>query len=424
MKRITRFILFVIVQVLFIQTFSQDFWEVITTDPDSTCARCMHINSLGDIYLGMWGFDYPGGIYRSTNNAQTWEYLGLTEKTVYAVEVCSNGDSIAGVYSGIFKSNDNGNTWYEIYFSSGNITTLLSLSNGYVFAGGIDNLHGIIRSNDFGETWDTVHVFTNYGQENLEALAVSDEGHVWAGTHNIFGQGSIKFTTDLGDTWTELDSPCNYTQVFSLAFHQQGDLFAGFYGEGLYRYNFTTQQWTALYYSGISPDDILFIGNNKIFIGFQENPGNWGGVLYSDDNGQTFEWINSGLIGGGVETSINYLFRHSSNFLYALGNGFYRSIDTITTRIKEQPVYQKKQSFNYPNPFNSRTFIQWENHEEEYEEYIKLLIKDSSGKTIISKIIKNTGIYEFQDNNLTSGVLFYSIIGKDIIYSGKMVLIK
>ncbi|MEZ5195659.1 MAG: hypothetical protein R2764_04470 [Bacteroidales bacterium] len=62
------------------------------------------------------------------------------------------------------------------------MTSILSLNNGYVFAGGHDNLHGIIRSKDYGETWDTVHVFSNSGQENLKSLAVSAEGHVYAGT--------------------------------------------------------------------------------------------------------------------------------------------------------------------------------------------------------------------------------------------------
>ncbi|MCD4791295.1 MAG: T9SS type A sorting domain-containing protein [Bacteroidales bacterium] len=419
MKKITKYFLFLIFQILFLQAFSQDFWELITTEPDSTCARCMHISSLGDIYLGMWGFDYPGGIYRSTDNAQTWEYLGLTEKTVYAVEVCLNGDIITGVKNGIYKSNDSGFTWYQTYWPVGNITNLLSLPNGYVFAGGVDNLHGIIRSKDFGETWDTVHVFTNYGQENLKCFAVSAEGHIWAGTYNIFGEGSIWFTTDLGESWTQFNIPGSHTWVFALAFHPQGDLFAGFYGGGLYRYNFTTQQWTALYYPDISPDDILFIGNNKIFIGFEENPNNWGGVLFSGDNGQNFEWINSGLIGGGVETSINYLFRHTSNFLYALGNGFYRSIDTITTRIKEQPVYQIKQSFNYPNPFTDKTVIHWDNYGK--DEYVDIVIIDAKGTNTLNEKIENTGSYIFQNNLLKPGIFYYSIVGKNNIYSGKMI---
>ncbi len=418
MKKTTKYFLFLILQVTFLQALSQDFWELLITGIDSTFSRCIDISPEGDIYLGMNGFDYPGGIYRSTDNAQTWEYLGLDEKPIYAIEVCSNGDIIAGVFSGIFKSNDNGNTWYEIYYSSGNINNILSLPNGYVFAGGVDNLHGIIRSMDFGETWDTVHVFTNYGQENLETLAVSEEGHVWAGTHNIFGQGSIAFSTDLGETLNVLDSPCNYTQVFSLAFHPQGDLFAGFHSEGLYRYNLTNQQWTALYYPWISPDDILFIGDNKIFVGL--GPDGYGGIIYSEDGGQNFITLNSG-INGGNGTSISYLFHHPNNKIYAEGLGFYQSVEPVFTGVEEQSIPEVVQSLNYPNPFTNKTVINWSISGT--DKFVNLIIVNSSGKTILNEKIENTGEYFFQNNNLKPGIFFYSLAGKKSTYSGKMMLI-
>ncbi|MBC8488386.1 MAG: T9SS type A sorting domain-containing protein [Bacteroidetes bacterium] len=419
MKKITKYFLFLILQVTFLQAFSQDFWELVITGIDSTFSRCIDISPEGDIYLGMNGYSYPGGIYRSTDNAQSWEYLGLDEKPVYSIEVCINGNIVTGVKNGIFKSNDNGVSWYQTYWPVGNITNILSLSNGYIFAGGVDNLHGIIRSDDFGETWDTVHVFTNYGQENLEALAVSAEGHVWAGTHNIFGQGSITFTTDLGETWTELDSPCNYTQVFSLAIKPQGDLFAGFHSEGLYRYNFMNQQWTALYYPWVSPDDILFIGDYKIFVGL--GPDGYGGVIYSEDGGLSFNSLNSG-INGGNGTSISYLFQHPNNFIYAEGLGFYRSVLPVYTDVKNVEFSETEQTSNAPNPFTNKTVIQWNNSEK--DKYVNLVIINSSGNSILNEKIENTGEYFFQNNNLKPGIFFYSLAGKKSIYSGKMVLIK
>ncbi len=420
MKRITRYFLLLIIQVLFVQAFSQDFWEEIIL-PDSFAYRCMDISPIGDIYIGMWGFSYPGGIYRSTDNAQTWEYLGLDEKPIYALEVCSNGHIIAGVRHGIFKSNDNGNTWYEIYYSSGNITNIISLPNGYIFAGGVDNLHGIIRSMDFGETWDTVHVFTNYGQENLEALAVSDEGNVWAGTHNIFGQGSIWFTTDLGDTWTELNSPCNYTQVFSLACHPQGDLFAGFHGEGLYRYNFASQQWTALYNPWVTPRDILIIGDNKIFVGLEQDPNGGKGVIYSEDGGLNFIQLNSG-INGGNGSSVGDLIQHPNNFIYVFAEGFYRSTIPVFTDVNDNVETETIRSLNYPNPFKDKTIIHWDNPEK--DEFVNFVVTDAAGKTILNKQIENSGSYIFKNNLLEPGIFVYAIVGKNNIYLGKMVLVK
>ncbi|MBC8488387.1 MAG: T9SS type A sorting domain-containing protein [Bacteroidetes bacterium] len=422
MKRITRFFLIAILQVTFLQAFSQDFWEEIIL-PDSFAYRCMDISPIGDIYLGMRGFSYPGGIYRSTDNAQTWQYLGLTEKPVYALEVCSNGDIIAGVFSGIFKSSDNGNTWYEVYYSSGNMTNIISLSNGYVFAGGVDNLHGIIRSDDFGETWDTVHVFTNYGQENLKALAVSAEGHVYAGTYNMFGEGSIWFTIDLGETWTEISIPDfspYWPWIFSLAVHPQGDLFAGFYGQGLYRYNFTTQQWTALYLPWVTPDDILFIGDYKIFVGLYQDPNGGAGVIYSEDGGQNFTTLNSG-INGGNGGSIGYLFRHPNNLIFALGWGFYKSTVPVFTDVNDNVETETIRSLNYPNPFTDKTIIGWCISEK--DKFVNITIVNASGKIILKEKIINNGNYIFHAGNIKSGIYYYSILVGNNLYTGKMICV-
>ncbi|MFU8844194.1 MAG: T9SS type A sorting domain-containing protein [Bacteroidales bacterium] len=421
MKRI---IIAAFANLFLVSGFSQNFWEVITTLPDSTFSRCIDISLEGDIYLGMTGFGYPGGIYRSTDNAQTWQYLGLDEKPIYALEVCSNGDIIAGVYSGIFKSSDSGNSWYEVYYSSGNITQITSLTNGYVFAGGVDNLHGIIRSTDFGETWDTVHVFTNFGQENLKCITSSSQGHIWAGTYNMFGHGSITYSTDLGETWSKLDTP-DFTPfwpwLFSLAIHPEGDLFAGFYGQGLYRYSFTTQDWTPLYYPWVTPDDILIIGSDKIFVGFFQDPNGYVGIAYSDDGGQIFEPLNSGM-NGGNGTSIGSLLHHPNNLIYAEGLGFYRSVEPVTTGMKEPTLTQVLQTFNYPNPFSTKTLIQWNNFTG--NENVMLVISDATGKPIFNKEVENSGKFIFQNLNFLTGVFYYSVIGKDHLYSGKMVLIK
>jgi hypothetical protein len=423
MEIMKKLLLIMLIQGYYLTAISQDFWEEIIL-PDSFAYRCMDIGSNGDIYLGMWGFSYPGGIYRSTDNTQTWQYLGLEEKPIYAIEVCSNGDILAGVYHGMYKSSDNGQNWYEVYFEVENVTNIISLSNGYVFAGGTGNLHGIIRSTDFGETWDTVHVFTNYGQENLEALTLSPEGSIWAGTHNIFGEGSITFSTDLGETWTKLSTPDfspYWPWIFSLAIHPQGDLFAGFYGQGLYRYNFTIEQWTLLYNPWITPDDILFVGDNKIFVGLEQDPNGFDGIIYSDDGGQNFATLNSG-INGGSGGSINYLFRHPSKYIYAVGYGFYRSVESVITAIDENNHSDKCKSWSFPNPFKDQTKILW--HNSSNEENVEIIVTDVSGVIIQKGKIRNTGDFLFHPVSIKQGIYYYSIAGKNNIYSGKMIFIK
>ena len=354
MKQIKRFLLITIIQVLFVQAFSQDFWEMVTTGIDSTFSWCMHISSEGDIYLGMRGWDYPGGIYRSTDNAQTWEYLGLTERPVYGIEVCSNGDIIAGVHSAIYKSSDNGQSWYEVNFDATNFKDFLSLPNGYVFSGESSDIYGsIIRSTDFGETWQTNYVFPNL-EENVNAFTVTLNGDIYVGTYSMFTSDGLYVTHDFGESWEAIDFPG--AAVYSVAVHPSGDIFVGCLGNGLYRYYHNAGQWVHEFFN-VTPDDILFVGNDKIFIGLNGSPISMYGIFYSDDGGIIYEWLNSGM-NGGDGTVINYLFRHPNNKIYAEGAGLYRSVEPVYTNLYDNKKTEIIFTYNFPNPVtNITTFI-------------------------------------------------------------------
>lgn len=340
----------------------------------------------------------------------------MIEKSVYAIEICLNGDILAGVNAGIYKSTDNGETWYEVYFEVGNIVTIFSLSNGYVFAGGVDNLQGILRSTNFGETWDTVFIFPGYGEEYLYSMTISPEGNIYAGTYNMFGPSGIYHSTDMGDSWEAVDFTGN--DVFSLAFHPQGDLFAGCVGDGLYRYNFNTQQWTHLLY-WVTPDDILFVGNDIIYLGCNGDPNFMPGVLYSEDNGQNFEWLNSGM-NGGNGADIKKFSRHPNGYIFAQGYSLYKSFEPVFTDIEHFRKSGNREIINSPNPFSDYTIIAWDVVYQ--DKYVLLIITDTKGKIVYNKYIENSGNYTYNNVLKAQGIFFYSIVGKNIIYSGKMIL--
>lgn len=396
--------------------FAQDYWQHINTTPDSCIIRCMTISQDGDIYIGMDGFESPGGIYRSTDNAQSWQYLGLTEKPIYTIEVCPNGDILAGVFAGIYKSTNYGETWYEVYYEVGNIITIFSLSNGYVIAGGIDNLQGILRSIDYGESWDTVFIFPNYGEEYLYSMTISPEGNIYAGSRNIFGPSGIYVSLDLGNTWEPVNFPGS--DVYALAFHPLGDLFVGCLGYGLYRYNFISGQWSHDNFN-VTPDDILFVGNDKIYLGCNGAPLTMPGILYSDDGGQNYSILNSGM-NGGDGAYINQLNRHPNNYIYAQSLNLYRSVEPVITSINNS--YKIFTAANFPNPFSFETNIRWDKSEK--DEFVNLIITAVSGKSIMNEKIKNTGNYLFKSNFLNPGIYYYAIVSTNKTFSGKMVLVK
>ena len=77
-----------------------------------------------------------GGVFRSSNNCETWSCCGLANNPVYTI---MNADSniIAGTYLGVFISSDNGNTWenWNQGFSSVPYVYSLGLFNGNIIAG-------------------------------------------------------------------------------------------------------------------------------------------------------------------------------------------------------------------------------------------------------------------------------------------------
>src|SRR5438046_8385482 len=75
----------------------------------------------------------------------------------------------------------------------GDVATLVTNANGFVFAGTQGG--GVFRSSDNGATWTPVN--TGLTSTDIHALATNSAGDLFAGT---FG-GAFR-STDNGDTWT------------------------------------------------------------------------------------------------------------------------------------------------------------------------------------------------------------------------------
>ncbi|MBI9036271.1 MAG: hypothetical protein JEZ03_17560 [Bacteroidales bacterium] len=55
-------------------SYSQEFWEQLYF-PDSTHIRDLVTNSQGDLLIAAGTTNVIGGVYRSVDNAQTWEVM-------------------------------------------------------------------------------------------------------------------------------------------------------------------------------------------------------------------------------------------------------------------------------------------------------------------------------------------------------------
>lgn len=148
---------------------------------------------------------------------------------VRSIIVNSKDDIFAAVRdSGVFRSTDNGDSWIR---ANNGLTTTYAVSFGVnsdeqIFAGTVGG--GIYRSANNGDSWIQI----NNGITNfyIESFAVNSNDDVLAGSrYGVF------LSIDNGENWTSLNSGLKNSSVQSLVVDQDNYIFAGTYAVGVFR---------------------------------------------------------------------------------------------------------------------------------------------------------------------------------------------
>lgn len=155
-------------------------------------------------------FIYAGtiaGVYRSTDDAQTWEPSGLNDICVDELIATDKGTLLVGSYrAGIFRSVDEGKTWEVTGFDKNvYIFSIVQDANRSIFASAAyisegasqDTPTGVFKSEDDGKTWYQ----TSLKDEDIFEVSNPKPGL-------LFASSSTKFykSTDDGVTWNKCGS--------------------------------------------------------------------------------------------------------------------------------------------------------------------------------------------------------------------------
>lgn len=110
-----------------------NFWEQ-TNGPFGGTIGSLAINANGDAFAGAFG-----GVFRSTDNGDSWQQInnGLTNTLVRTLAINDNSDIFAGTSDGLFRSNDNGDNWVPINTGLTNtrVEAIVSKSSSDIFVG-------------------------------------------------------------------------------------------------------------------------------------------------------------------------------------------------------------------------------------------------------------------------------------------------
>ncbi len=270
--------------------------------------RALAFDSKGHMFVGT-----SGGVYRSTDNENTWTNVALTDTPVVSIAINSTGQIFAGTGAGVYVSSDGGNSWTNVGLPT-LVQALLTDSKGNLFAGAPGGLYlstnnaaswseiglwdaltlklavfpsgkivaatgeGIYASSDNGNLW--INNVSGY----CTSVVVSPSGEVFVGML----LGGINASTDGGNSW--FGRGLWNTGISSLGVTPDGYVFAaGYQGSGIFLSPDSGVTWDEAYTGSLTPISWAAGINGYVYAGTDS------GVLRTTDNGNTWVLLNNGL---------------------------------------------------------------------------------------------------------------------------------
>lgn len=161
---------------------SQIIWEEITV-PDSITISgfSFEITPDNNIYFGCEPNNGFGGVYKSSNNGNSWDTIGLTYDGVYGLALDTAQCLLACTLEGIFKLNETG-TWEHI--SDQKFKKLKAIS-GVLYA---STMTEFVHSTDNGYNWEILletdsggEYFTDFTALGIDTVFVSGKDYLGGG---------------------------------------------------------------------------------------------------------------------------------------------------------------------------------------------------------------------------------------------------
>jgi hypothetical protein len=293
-----------------------------TDNGESWNLVCKTNSSIGGVTVsGSKVFAASDNLYVSTDSGITWSIVSSLPANVQAgTLVVFDSVIVYGSFNGLYISTDLGLTWEggDILF----VTSLLD-KDGVLFAGVSST--GLYRSNDSGVTWTQVD--KNGILNGASPLSLAYNGNdIFAG--GDFQEGFFR-STDNGITWDSSNIGMPYSVALGvhghctiISLYQDGiNLYAGT-AEGLFISSDSGSNWRVVLNGEIGSIDR---SGANILVGSSST-----GISLSSDTGVTWNFIDSGFINSSID-ALGSIGSHI--FADISGNGIYRSDDSGVTWI-------------------------------------------------------------------------------------------
>ncbi len=269
-----------------------------------------------------------GGVYRSTDNGDSWSLVGLKNENVQSV-LASGSTLLAGTLVGsyatgdIHRSTDSGKSWSVVKAKLGSSIRCFASLGTTLLAGTVQ--HGIYQSTDNGQTWTEANA-------GLKALSLQINAIDVLKSTVFIGTADGVYTRGENDSlWTKSNTGIKAgVTVQTVKVHGE-IVYAGTRSGGIYRSVDNGKNWlsgsqgipTGLTITSIIGSDTTLV------VGVQSNFGF--GVYRSTDKGDTWTQVKGGVEG----LNVTCLLMKGTTFYAGTEQwGVYRSSDAGTSWVQ------------------------------------------------------------------------------------------
>ncbi|MFA5011892.1 MAG: T9SS type A sorting domain-containing protein [Ignavibacteria bacterium] len=365
------------------------------------------------------------GVYRSTNNGNSWYTVNNGLPYLIIRDLTSVGTNIYAAYqnnnltqNGIYYSTNNGDEWIYRWNTMSRSINVIKARDSIFYIGLYykSGEQGLYRSNDSGKTFMTDYssLFYNVGVWDVEFVNANDVYITTSGNN-----GSIIRSTNYGSNWMLVYSD---NGVYKLEISGNYIYGGGSWGTGVIMSSNNGQNWASIGLNDKNINDMAAYGS-YLFVSTYDS-----GIYMTNNNGVNWYNRNQGIPPLYLNQFSDLFI--SDNYIFA-GAGSYGAwrrqmtdiigVENISTEVPSEYLLEQ----NYPNPFNPSTKIRFQvrgNHN------VMIKVYDIGGREVQTLVNERLqpGIYEttFDGEGLSSGVYFYRMNVGGFTLTKRMVLLK
>ncbi|MFH1051625.1 MAG: T9SS type A sorting domain-containing protein [bacterium] len=289
--------------------------------------NCGVIRSIVILDNAIFAGTSENGIYRSTNNGDSWEEKnnGISDYNIYGIVVKDSNIFACAYGGGVYLSTNKGESWEEKNNGLPSLlTSTIAIYDSNIFVG--DYGGGVFLSTDNGNNWIEKKTTTITIWNTVRSI-LNFDSNIFIGGYRANEFQLLHYSSDFGETWVTRNNGLLYScsEVWNLV--KSGQYIFACTDAGLYKTSNYGEDWLKNSNTSNLIVKSMTIVDSNIFLGTTND-----GIYFSSDNGETWIEKNNGLSATNIST---IAVKGKNIFAGSLEDGLFYSHDYADSWIEK-----------------------------------------------------------------------------------------